>query len=474
MNLLDKFFGKKQLINPSTYERDKAGNVWIGFNSIGSGDILVTPQTQITAYNNCPWLSIIMQKKYNYLQNKVTYIVDNKGEDVSKFADAKSVLNLLEKPNKYQTKKQFETQLYYFQQIFGKAYVYRPMAGSTSLPTVMYVIPNWHLSENRISNNFETTEKINIVQSYTFTLNGKSYPNVSPEDIEIFYDTTPNTIEQEKLFDSQSRMATLYEPISNITAALEARGVLIKSRGALGVISPDSKGDVGNAGKLKPEDQTDLQNKFRSLYGLAKRQWQFIFSEKPIRFVKFNISPNELQLFEEIEDSVRTVSQAYGIDIKLLGFESKFQNMNEAEKALYQNTIIPESIGLAEFYNKCLKLKNIQIKYDFSHVQILQESEAEKQAANKANIDKNLLLYQNGFITYNKFLTEIGLEAVPDGDKYSYQMDNQPLAVSIGVGGTQSLTEIAVNPLLSPNQKKNMLMILFGVSEEQATLMTTV
>jgi len=143
------------------------------------------------------------------------------------------------------------------------------MAGSTSLPTVMFVIPNWSLQENRIDNNFETTEKVNIVQSYTFTLNGKTYDNVSPEDIEIFYDSTPNTVEQNKLFDSQSRMATLYEPISNITAALEARGVLIKSRGALGVISPDSKGDVGNAGKLKPEDQTDLQAKFKSLYGLA-------------------------------------------------------------------------------------------------------------------------------------------------------------------------------------------------------------
>ncbi|MBK9357640.1 MAG: hypothetical protein IPN08_09690 [Bacteroidales bacterium] len=49
----------------------------------------------------------------------------------------------------------------------------------------------------------------------------------------------------------------------------------------------------------------------------------------------------------------------------------------------------------------------------------------------------------------------------------------EPLAVSLGVGGTQSLQSILVDPNLQPEQKKNIIITLFGISEEDADKMTT-
>lgn len=48
---------------------------------------------------------------------------------------------------------------------------------------------------------------------------------------------------------------------------------------------------------------------------------------------------------------------------------------------------------------------------------------------------------------------------------------NQPLAVSLGVGGTQSAMSIVVDPVLSPQQKINTLVIMFGLSLQQASSM---
>jgi len=372
---------KSNILNPSTYERDNQGNWWLGSTTLNNTELLQSVIQQLEAYNTCPWLSVLIQKKFNYFQNKVAFVVNNKGEDVSQSKEAQNILNLLKNPNPYQTGEQFETQLYLFQQLFGKAYIFRPLVGFTQLPSKMYVVPNWLITETRKVNVFDYSQKVELIEGYSFKINGKQYDNISPSDIEILHDSTINTIMNDYSFESQSRITTLYEAISNITAALEARGVLIKSRGALGIISPDSKIDVGNAAKLSTDEQTELQDKFRSLYGLAKKQWQFIFASKPLKFVKFNISPDELKLFEEIEDSVRLLSQAYGIDIKILGFESKFQNMGEAEKALYQNTIIPEANRIASFYNRMFKLKLIELKYDYSHVQVLQQSEQDKSQA---------------------------------------------------------------------------------------------
>ena len=46
-----------------------------------------------------------------------------------------------------------------------------------------------------------------------------------------------------------------------------------------------------------------------------------------------------------------------------------------------------------------------------------------------------------------------------------------PMAVKWGVGGTQSLKELLVDPTLQPTQKINILQLLFGLNNEQATAM---
>jgi len=48
----------------------------------------------------------------------------------------------------------------------------------------------------------------------------------------------------------------------------------------------------------------------------------------------------------------------------------------------------------------------------------------------------------------------------------------EPLAVSLGVGGTQSLQAILVDSVLTTEQKKNIIITLFGISEEDADKMT--
>lgn len=49
--------------------------------------------------------------------------------------------------------------------------------------------------------------------------------------------------------------------------------------------------------------------------------------------------------------------------------------------------------------------------------------------------------------------------------------ENVPLAIQLGVGGTQSLTGIVTNPDMTPEQKLNTVKILFGMTTEQASAM---
>jgi hypothetical protein len=49
--------------------------------------------------------------------------------------------------------------------------------------------------------------------------------------------------------------------------------------------------------------------------------------------------------------------------------------------------------------------------------------------------------------------------------------DTTLLAVTLGVDGTQALTSLLSDPLLTTEQKKGSMMVLFGLSEAQSNQM---
>lgn len=51
------------------------------------------------------------------------------------------------------------------------------------------------------------------------------------------------------------------------------------------------------------------------------------------------------------------------------------------------------------------------------------------------------------------------------------EAETTPLAVTLGVGGTTALAALLADPLLTPEQKKGSLIVLFGLSEQEVDLM---
>lgn len=81
-------------------------------------------------------------------------------------------------------------------------------------------------------------------------------------------------------------------------------------------------------------------------------------------------------------------------------------------------------------------------------------------------VEKELDVTYSQYFTKNEFRQSLGYEAIDDADS-----DKQILAVTLGVGGTQSLTSLIADPALTIEQKKGSMIVLFGLSEEQANQM---
>jgi len=66
----------------------------------------------------------------------------------------------------------------------------------------------------------------------------------------------------------------------------------------------------------------------------------------------------------------------------------------------------------------------------------------------------------------------IPLDTVTNGEVSTE--DDKPLIETIGIGGTQALQAILADPATTPEQKKNTLVIVFGLSQENASLLAGV
>lgn len=81
-------------------------------------------------------------------------------------------------------------------------------------------------------------------------------------------------------------------------------------------------------------------------------------------------------------------------------------------------------------------------------------------------VEKELDVAYSQYFTKNEFRQSLGYEALEDA-----KSDNSVLAVTLGVGGTQALTSIIADQVLTVDQKKGSLIVLFGLSEQQANTM---
>jgi hypothetical protein len=81
-------------------------------------------------------------------------------------------------------------------------------------------------------------------------------------------------------------------------------------------------------------------------------------------------------------------------------------------------------------------------------------------------VEKELDVTYAQYFTKNEFRKSLGYEALEDA-----KSDNSVLAVTLGVGGTQALTSIIADPVLTIEQKKGSMIVLFGLTEQQANTM---
>lgn len=425
------------------------------------------------AYDYCYPVASVVDRLAEYDITGVIEVLNSKGKGKENFAKsewATRMNRLLAQPNPMQSWEQFRGQQVIYKKIFGFCPVlpFVPAGMTPDYATSMINLPPWLFDSESTKNIVFVSKQNEIVKQWKITILGKSFTFTSDQVI-ILEDSFMQDEESDFLLP-QSRLVGLDMAVSNICRAMEANNVLLTKRGPLGFISHEGAKDVAGTLPMNPDEKKELQDSLRQ-YGLSLEQYQYVISRTPSRWNPMSYDVNQLGILPTVTAGEKAICHRFGFPYVLYEeIDATFANSSTAAKAVYQNNVIPNNAKDLNKYNKFFKSaeNSAKIVGNFLHIAALQE-DAKMQAEAANTLDQALSVeYNNNLITKNQWLTARGYDTVPDGDIYKAGSGSDPLAVKLGVGGTQSLIDLLANPSLNEEAKKNGLVILFGMTPEDA------
>lgn len=330
----------------------------------------------LECFNEIPELNAVINWKARAFCSGVIYRIDKDG---NRLPDD-NFTKLINRPNWFQAGKEFLRQTKLFREIYGDEYLYS-WRGVTKTPIdtkAFYTLPPNLVTciyDDATPFFMESAQPDGI--TYTYKLGSKE-TNLPIDQLLHLNDNRVTITEATKksMLNGESKMRGLTPAINNIRMAYETRGVILKRRGAMGVLSNDGA-DVSGQIPMEKGERDDLQEQYRRFGGL-EGQDNIIITNTRVRWQNMTVSPDKMGLFQETEEDFYKICDGYGVDMALFSAKNgvTYQNQNAAEKRTYDNTVIPEAnewIGALDYYFYGDITDGSRLIMDFSHLAIYQE-----------------------------------------------------------------------------------------------------
>jgi hypothetical protein len=135
---------------------------------------------------------------------------------------------------------------------------------------------------------------------------------------------------------------------------------------------------MSDEGDLNEVQARQLKDKFRQQYQGANNAGDVIITPKKLSWVNFGLNASDLSLIEQYNASIKDLCNIYNVPVQLLNNtdSSTYNNMNEAKKSLYVNSVIPELNKIKDELNRWLVPQygdKLYIDFDYTNIPELQE-----------------------------------------------------------------------------------------------------
>ena len=368
----------------------------------------------LEAFNCLPDVNAIINLKARLFSNGRIKIVDKNGKEILSHRYTALLQNL----NWFQGCNEFMRQTKIFHEVFGNEYLFmlKPV-GMEGVKALFTLPPNLVDCEYIDAQPFFLFSDIPRVE-YSISLgNNKKMPLEHKDIIHLNDNRIPTRADQKNILVGQSKLEALAPAVSNLFAAYKSRGIIMHRRGAMGILSSDQKDAAGSIPMLEPE-RADVQKQWKEMYGSDLSQHQIIISNVPLSWKAIELDPRKLGLYEECEEDLNRILDAFGVPGELLVRDqgATYENQNQARKGMYENGTIPEANEWIGAINSVLfQDDSAKAIVDYSHLPIFQEDVKAKNEAMTARVTYLSRLFADGAITHAEYREELHKAGIGNG-----------------------------------------------------------
>ena len=284
--------------------------------------------------------------------------------------------------------------------IYGNSLVYALRGLRSQLPKAFYNLPVNKVKVLPTGKIYKQYKLEDIIKGFELTYYDGSTDIY--QTIDVIYSRLINPLNP---LVGLSPLQALQMPISNIRGAYGYRNVLINERGAIGLLSNDTK-DMDGGVPLTESEKKKIENQYSKEYGIRENQSKVMVTSSSLKWTPMVYPTRDLMLFEEITSDLRIILDAYGLNEYLFSKESgtSYNNLIEGKRMAYQDSIIPYADDFSYKLTQYLGLdqKNEFILLDYSHIEALQKSKKEESEILKNKAEATRILSELGIYNPNE------------------------------------------------------------------------
>jgi HK97 family phage portal protein len=388
----EKLFGGNRLFN--NYILGQKGSIWID----------TSKPRQL--YDEIPQLQTVINKDCSMFSNMDLWHVNKEGERI----ENSPIEALLHQPNVMQSMNEFLYQYMLQYNLYGNAFTYKNQASKLKPPVALWNVSACYMQPISTGKVFEQTKKDEIISGYEYKESGRTRTFKTEEILWTKRNDPDNPIVGCSLIHS------LKFPLSNAKAAYEYRNVILTEKGAIGILSNESRDSMG-AMPLKPDEKKKIEQQYRGDYGVSEGQARILITEASLKWQPMTYPTKDLLLFEEVDAAMITIADAFGHNINIYSSKNAtFENVKNSIIQTYQDAIFPKADAFSQAVSKFLNLPNGErLIANYDHLEIMKENRQRGMAGLQQLVTMLSQAVENNLIDSNTarsvLVNELGVQS---------------------------------------------------------------
>ena len=324
-------------------------------------------------------LKTCIDKIAKMFSNMEILLVDDEGNELTN----DELMEMLQNPNALQSLNEFLEYYIIQKYVYGNQFIYKSQPSKLSYKNTLLLSISAENIQPVISGKIYEQKNIrDIIKRYELLENGRKVKDLKTDEV-----LWSKFADIDNPLMGVSPLKTLKFQLTNTKLAYEHRNVIMKNKGAIGMITNES-GTSNGMGftPVTPEEQSKIAKDYEDNYGVEDGKKKIIISNKPLRWQPMSYPTRDLLLFEEIEANKLAMIDYFGLKAELFSTKSNtYENVRQAIRGTYQDLIYPIADEFCQALTSFLKVPNGKLIASYKHVPILQEQKDYKSIVDSIN-----------------------------------------------------------------------------------------